>query len=144
MNHPKLKAVMCIQCVDKVTGKIGDFLRRPDNDQTVTPVFAGLVDAFAWLDANGWVRLPYDSKYPTGLYERPTQDGDVICLEHGRKLGDEDLIDAIINLHSKTEPEWDDRHGMTRADWDALPKGEQHGEQIGFVAPMPMFASAEE
>ena len=59
------------------------------------------------------------------------KNGDIICEEHGTRLGDEDLIAAICNAH-----------GMTREQFDALPEDEQHAWQLGWVAPMPYPAGS--
>ena len=57
------------------------------------------------------------------------RDGDVICEEHGTRLGDDELISVIL-----------DSDDMTRAEFDALPKEEQHEMQLDWVAPMPCRA----
>jgi hypothetical protein len=54
------------------------------------------------------------------------QPGDVIDAEHDRRLDDADLIDAICECE-----------GITRAQWDALPREEQVARQLAFVEPMP-------
>jgi hypothetical protein len=51
------------------------------------------------------------------------RDGDVIDAEFNRRLGDDDLIEAIIECND-----------MTRAQFDALPKSEQHAMQLGWVS----------
>jgi len=41
----------CIQCKDKRTGKIGDFVHNGDF-YSVSPVFDSLMDLFAWAKEN--------------------------------------------------------------------------------------------
>lgn len=42
---------LCIQCTDRDSGQIGDFLHEGDFRAT-TPVFSGLVDLFAHMREN--------------------------------------------------------------------------------------------
>jgi len=68
--------------------------------------------------------LAFDRKHdywPSKLVE-----GDLICLEFGRLLGDADLVDAICEAFQ-----------MSPQQWAALTHAERVGFQIGFIAPMP-------
>lgn len=59
-------ATLHIQCRDH-RWNIGDFL-RDEHGTDCSPTFKDLGDMFAWLEANGWKRQPYEEKYPTGRY----------------------------------------------------------------------------
>lgn len=54
--------------------------------------------------------------------------GDVICEEHGTKLGDADLVACCKEAYEEDGEKWDD-----------LSEQEQFGYQIGWVEPMPHF-----
>ena len=51
----------CIQCTDKNTGKIGDFVaeRKEDGFYAISPVFDNLLDFFWWARDNGWHFFDY-------------------------------------------------------------------------------------
>lgn len=43
----------CIQCVDKKSGEIGDFVHEGDF-VAISPVFHTLVELFTWISMNGY------------------------------------------------------------------------------------------
>lgn len=47
----------CIQCTDRATQKIGDFIHAGDF-VAISPVFDGLPDLFLWMRKNGWEGVP--------------------------------------------------------------------------------------
>lgn len=53
----RTKAFYCIQCTDRVTGKVGDFVYYAGNQfEAVSPVFANLEQLYAWMKQNNWQR----------------------------------------------------------------------------------------
>lgn len=49
----------CIQCKDKKTGRIGDFMHNGDFT-AISPVFDNLIDFFNWCDENNYVPNTWD------------------------------------------------------------------------------------
>jgi hypothetical protein len=47
----------CCQCVDKASGKLGDFIHLGDF-HAVSPVFTGLTALFDWMHENGLEHKP--------------------------------------------------------------------------------------
>lgn len=48
----------CMQCTDRATGKVGDFIHAGDFI-AISPVFDGVVELVAWMRANGWESIPH-------------------------------------------------------------------------------------
>lgn len=53
-----IKTHYCIQCIDRRTGKTGDFVVEPDSPsgayRAMSPVFQSLNLLFDWMAANCW------------------------------------------------------------------------------------------
>lgn len=51
----------CIQCKDRVSGKIGSFIYSNDKPfEAVSPVFVDLVGLYSWMNQNGYRSSPVD------------------------------------------------------------------------------------
>ena len=60
---------IAIQCA-AANGTTGSFLFIPGTmpREPLSPVFGSLAAIYPWLDANGWIALPYDPAAPTGAF----------------------------------------------------------------------------
>lgn len=58
------KFSMFIQCTNKETGVIGDFIAETATGLVVSPTFEDLVGLFAWMKINGYNL----AEYATGKY----------------------------------------------------------------------------
>jgi hypothetical protein len=49
----------CIQCTDRVSGKVGDFVYPTGKPfEAISPVFDNVADLYAWIAAQGWETYP--------------------------------------------------------------------------------------
>lgn len=59
----------CIQCIDRRTGKTGDFIVEPDSPpgayRALSPVFSDLNLLFDYMNQNGW-ELEHTKEQPFG------------------------------------------------------------------------------
>ncbi len=45
----------CIQCRDRISGKVGDFVYPTSKPfEAISPVFDNVADLYAWIAAQGW------------------------------------------------------------------------------------------
>lgn len=52
-------AAYCVQCTERTTGVVGDFVYHPSNPMVaISPIFQSLADLYPWMAKNGWVHIP--------------------------------------------------------------------------------------
>lgn len=53
----------CVQCTDKTTGKVGDFVYSDKNPFcSISPVFNSLCELFSWMLVNNFKPKEYDDR----------------------------------------------------------------------------------
>ena len=58
----KTYAQSCIQCLDRASGLVGDFVHMGDK-VAISPVFDNFMALCDWMKHNGWHLAEHDGKY---------------------------------------------------------------------------------
>jgi hypothetical protein len=56
VKRPRMLS-MCIQCRDRISNRIGDFIHKGDFI-AISPVFQNLVSLFTWMKVHGYGSVP--------------------------------------------------------------------------------------